>query len=137
MALGEFKFYLWRSKADVQKEAQDYEAWAFPYGQKQRERLVKLLLELFPKESEATTLIPFLTAKELFLNYRKSSDMTDDAVEKMLEMKKYKRVIRKKEMAMYTALAVADSQLTDAVEYPTADEIRAMAKGFEVIKANN
>jgi hypothetical protein len=67
------------------------------------------MLEIFPKETEATTLIPFLTAKELFYNICKTPDLFDEAIRKMLtDVKKYKRIIRKVEMPVYVALVVAD-----------------------------
>lgn len=135
MALGEWNLLSWKSKAQQQQEQADYEKWAFPYGQLQREKLVKLLLEVFPKENEATTLIPFLTAKELFGKICKTPDMFDAAIGKMLtDVKKYKRIIRKKEMPTYVALVVADSKIDANCEYPTAQQIKDMAEGFVVTK---
>ena len=135
MALGDWNVFSWKSKAQQQQEQADYEKWAFPYGQLQREKLVKLLLEVFPKESEATTLIPFLTCKELFGKICKTPDMFDEAIGKMLtDVKKYKRVIRKKEMPTYVAVVVADAKINADCEYPTAQQIRDMAAGFTVTK---
>jgi hypothetical protein len=135
MALGDWTIFQWKSKATLAKEQEEYEKWAFPYGQKQRENLVKLMLEIFPKENEATTLIPFLTAKELFFNICKTPDLFDEAIRKMLtDVKKYKRIIRKKEMPLYVALVVADARINEDCEYPTAQQIRDMAEGFLVTK---
>ena len=134
MALGEFNFFLWKTKEQVKTEEEDYAKWAFPYGQAQREKLVKLMLEIFPKESEATTLIPYLTCKELYLKACKSPDLSDYAIAKLMEMRKYKRLIRKQDMPYYVALVVADSRVDENLEYPTAEEIRSMAKGFLVTK---
>jgi hypothetical protein len=135
MALGDFNLFTWKSKAQQAQEQSDYEILAFPYGQKQRENLVKLLHEVFPKESEATTLIPFLTCKELFGKICKTPDMFDVAIGKMLtDVKKYKRIIRKKEMPYYVALVVADARIGEDCEYPSAQQIRDMAEGFAVTK---
>lgn len=135
MALGDWTIFQWKSKATLAKEQEEYEKWAFPYGQKQRENLVKLMLEIFPKENEATTLIQFLTAKELFFNICKTPDLFDEAIRKMLtDVKKYKRIIRKKEMPLYVALVVADARINEDCEYPTAQQIRDMAEGFLVTK---
>jgi hypothetical protein len=135
MALGEWSAFSWKSKTQQQQEQVDYEKWAFPYGQKQRTNLVKLLLEVFPKENEATTLIPFLTCKELFGKMCKTPDMFDETIGKMLtDVKKYKRIIRKKDMPTYVALVVADAKIDAECEYPTAQQIIDMAKGFEVTK---
>lgn len=132
--LGEYNLFTWKSKSQQKQEEVEYEKWAFPFGQPQREKLVKLMLEVFPKESEATTLIPFLTCKELYMKLRKTPDLADYAIEKMLESKKYKRVIRKTEMPIYVALVVADSKVDEKLEYPTAEEIKSMAQGFVVTK---
>jgi len=135
MGLGDLNFFIWKSKAQVQQEQADYEKWAFPYGQPQREKLVKLMLEIFPKENEATVLIPFLTCKELFGKLAKSPDLVDAAINKLLtDIKKYKRIIRKQEMPTYVALVVADSRVDEKLEYPTAQEIKDMAEGFLVTK---
>jgi hypothetical protein len=135
MALGESNIFSWKSKAQQEREQVEYEKWAFPYGPPQREKLVKLMLKIFPKESESTTLIPFLTCKELYCKFCKTPDLHDDAISKLLEMKKYKRLIRKKEMPLYIALVVADARVDETLEYPEADDIIAMAKGFEVTKS--
>ncbi|NMA25071.1 MAG: hypothetical protein GX936_05320 [Clostridiales bacterium] len=135
MGLGDFNFFIWKSKAQIQKEQEEYEKWAFPYGQPQREKLVKLMLEIFPKENEATVLIPFLTCKELFCNLAKTPDLVDAAINKLLtDIKKYKRIIRKQDMPTYVALVVADSKVDERLEYPTAQEIKDMAEAFLVTK---
>jgi hypothetical protein len=134
MALGDFNLFIWKSKEQARKEEEDYAQWAFPYGQPQREKLVKLMLEVFPKESETTTLIPFLTCKELYSKACKSPDLSDYAIEKLMAMQKYKRLIRKQDMPYYIALVVADARIDESLEYPDADEIRSMAKGFVVTK---
>jgi hypothetical protein len=135
MALGDWNLFTWKSKATQAQEQIDYEKWAFPYGQKQRQNLVKLMLEIFPKESEQTTLIPFLTAKELFGKFCKTPDLFDFAIGKMLtDVKKYKRIIRKKEMPIYVALVVADARIDQNCEYPSAQQIKDMAEGFTVTK---
>ncbi len=134
MALGEFNFFVWKSKAQAQKEEDEYAKWAFPYGPQQREKLVKLMLEVFPKENETTTLIPFLTCKELYSKICNAPDLSDYAIERLMAMQKYKRIIRKQDMPYYVALVVADSRIDENLEYPTADEIRDMAKGFIVTK---
>lgn len=135
MALGELNFFMWKSKAQLKEEEETYEKWAFPYGQPQRDRLVKLMREVFPKENDATVLIPFLTCKELYTKICKTPDLADYAIRKLLvDVKKYKKIIRKNEMPLYVALVVADSKINDTLEYPTAEQIKEMAAGFVVTK---
>jgi hypothetical protein len=135
MGLGDINILSWKSKAQQQQEQADYEKWAFPFGLEQRQKLVKLMLEVFPKESEPTVLIPFLTCKELYCKIAKTPDLADYAIEKLLtEVKKYKRIIRKQEMPFYVALVVADQKIDDKLEYPSAQQIKEMAAGFLVTK---
>jgi hypothetical protein len=135
MALGEYGMFVWKNKTQQKEEEENYEKWAFPYGQAQREKLVKLMLEVFPKEKEASVLIPYLTCKELYSKLCKTPDLADYAIERLLvDVKKYKRIITKNEMPLYVALVVADSRIDAKLEYPTAEQIIAMAKGFAVTK---
>jgi hypothetical protein len=132
MALGEFAIFTWKSKKKQKNEAAEYEKWAFPYGSEQREKLQALLLEVFPKETVATTLIPFLTARELFEDFCKSPDLEDYAIDRMLNgLKKYKRIIRKNEMPVYLALVLANARIDADLNYPTAADIRAKAIQLE------
>ena len=125
MPLGEISIFSWKSKAAKAKEAADYEKWAFPYGQKQRENLEKLLLEIFPKEIVPHTLIPFLTCKELHETImQNNSCSSDEAVDLLINTtKNYKRIIKKDNMTTYIALVLADAQIDESAEYPTAESI--------------
>ena len=135
MALGEFQLFTWKSKTAQQNEQIEYEKWAFPYGQKQRDNLQKLLLEVYPKESVVTTLVPFLTCKELYEGVLKKTGGRDLAVDTLLNtQKKYKRLILKKQMATYIALVLADANIDESCEYPTADEIRARTQELEKLR---
>ncbi|MDR1329099.1 MAG: hypothetical protein LBK23_05825 [Oscillospiraceae bacterium] len=123
--LGQTRIFSWKSKREQEAEAEAYEKWAFPYGTAQREKLQALLLELFPKESAAMTLIPFLTCKELFEDARREHETDELAARHLIyEVKKYKSVIRKDEMRVYTALVLADRRAGESLEYPSAEEIR-------------
>ncbi|NLM84577.1 MAG: hypothetical protein GX189_07750 [Clostridiales bacterium] len=125
--------FSWKSKEQQKREEEEYARWAFPYGQEQRSRLVKLMLEIFPKETEPMVLIPFLTCKELYQNLCKKMGHEGAVRQLISEVKKYKRIIRKGEMPIYLALVVADSKVGEDLNYPPKEEILAMAKGFEVL----
>jgi len=135
MALGEFQLFTWKSKATQENEQIEYEKWAFPYGQKQRDNLQTLLLEVFPKESVVTTLVPFLTCKELYEGILRKCGGRDQAVDTLLNtQKKYKRLIHRKHMASYIALVLADANIDESCEYPTADEMRARIAELENLR---
>ena len=135
MALGEFTLFTWKSKAVQQKEQETYEKWAFPYGQKQRDALQKLLFEVYPKESVPTTLIPFLTCKELYEGILAKAGSRENAVDLMInKQKKYKQIIKKKTMSTYLALVLADADIDEQCEYPPVEEVLARAKEFDALK---
>jgi hypothetical protein len=129
--LGKIQIFNWKSKREQAEEDAAYEKWAFPRGAGQREKLQKLLLEVFPGETVATTLIPFLTCKELFENARRDLGADEPAARRLIgEIKKYKRVIRKNEMHLYVSLVLADRDAGEASEYPSAEEIRERAEAL-------
>ena len=135
MALGEFQLFTWKSKATQQKEQEAYAVWAFPYGEKQREALEKLLLDVYPKETVPTTLIPFLTCKELYEDILKKAGSSDEAVDIMInKQKKYKQIIKKKSMTTYLALVLADAGIDESCEYPAAEAIIARALELDGLK---
>ena len=135
MALGEYQLFSWKSRAAQRKEQEEYEKWAFPYGEKQRERLQALLLAIYPRESVPTTLIPFLTCKELYEGVMRNSASRDDALDLLInKQKKYKRIISKKNMTTYIALVQADAQIDEACEYPGVEEIRARTLELEKLR---
>ncbi len=130
--LGENPIFSWKSKKTQEKEAKEYEAWAFPYGNEQRKKLEELLTQLFPKETAVTALIPFLTCKELFEQVMKNHITEEATVNHMLsKVKKYKQVIRKKDMPMYLAAVLADRKIDYNLLYQSADEVREAALELE------
>jgi len=135
MALGEYTLFTWKSKATQQREQEEYEKWAFPYGKEQREKLQALLLAIYPKESIPNTLIPFLTCKELYEGALKKAANSEEAIDTLLnKQKKYKQILRKKDMPTFIALVLADAEIDEQCEYPSADEIRARALELESIR---
>ena len=135
MSLGESGIFTFKSRATQEKESEEYAIWAFPYGQLQRDNLEKLLLEIYPKETIPTTLVPFLTCKELYEGALKKTGTVDLAINTMInKQKQYKLIIRKKTMTTYLALVLADALIDEKCEYPSADEIRTRAQELELLK---
>jgi len=136
MALGEINIFSWKNKTTREREQEEYKKWAFPYGEAQQRNLESLLLSLFPGETVSTTLIPFLTCKELFETALRDNDhSTANAIDMLLNsMKKYKRVIRKNEMSTYVALVMADREIDERSEYPSADVILKQKEELERLR---
>ena len=135
MALGEYQLFTWKSKATQQKEQEEYEVWAFPHGEKQREALQKLLFDIYPKETVPTTLIPFLTCKELYEGVLKKSGSRDGAIDILInKQKKYKQLIKKKSMTTFLALVLADAEIDEQCEYPSAEAILARVQELDALR---
>jgi len=129
MAFGEFSMFSWKSKETQEKEQEEYARWAFPFGQKQRDNIEKLLKELFPKDIPAMTLISFLTCKELYESAMKKNGSRGEAIAQIInEQRKHRQLIKKKDIVTYIALVIADADIDELCEYPTAEEILASAQ---------
>ena len=135
--LGDNTIFSWKSKKTQNKEAIEYEKWAFPYGDEQRKRLETLFKELFPKDTTASMLIPFLTCKELYESLLVKEGSEEAAVNYLInEVVRYKMVLRKKEMAIFIALVLDDERVNGTVWYSPADKIRAKAEEIEALRIN-
>ena len=121
--------FSWKSKETQEKEQEEYARWAFPFGQNQRDNIEKLLKELFPKDMAAMTLISFLTCKELYENAMKRNGSRGEAIAQIInEQRKYRQIIKKKDIASYIAIVIADADIDELCEYPAAEEILASAQ---------
>ena len=135
MALGEYTMFSWKSKATQAREQDEYEKWAFPYGDLQREKLQVLLLAVYPKGTIPTTLVPFLTCKELYEKALKKVESRDEAIDLLINKQiRYKRVLKQKEMTTYIALVLADAEIDERCEYPQADAIHERARELESLR---
>ena len=128
MNSGVSSWFQWKSKAVREKEQAKYEAWAFPHGKNQRKNLEKLMQELCPKEQLPFLLVGFLSCKELYeklLDDLDSSESVENTADIFINSeKKYKHIIKEGEMARYVALVLADAEIDERCEYPSADEMR-------------
>lgn len=125
-------WFTWRSKEDQQRIDDEYAAWAFPYGRKQRDNLETLLKELFPKMNLPIVLVIFLTCKEMYEEAMQKNALNEYVISEMLGgQKRFKQMIKKSDMYIYIALVLADTEIDDLCEYPAADLIRAHAQELE------
>jgi len=125
LAFGGFKAFQWKSRAQQKEDEDKYAKWAFPHGQKQRDNLEALMREVEPKEKLPYVMMGFLTCKELFERHLEKSDSNLAAIENMLKDKKiHSQIVKKKDMAKYLALVLADAEIDEGCEYPSAENIR-------------
>lgn len=119
-------------------ERRQYAKWAFPYGDTQKQILEGILKELLPEENGKTAMAVFLLAKEGYqgsyeeyeedLRERTEEQKRAAAVSKMspLLTGKYKKCVYR-----YLALVMADSQIDEAMNYPSSEQLRQKAQELE------
>ena len=134
MALGEFKLFQYKSKDQREKEQKEYAAWAFPYGELQKTNLTALLTELRPKESEQILMFSFLTCKEIYKNAAENTESREEIIRKALSSaKRYKQIMKNADLSMYLAVVLADADIDEMCEYPSADEIRVSMQEIDTV----
>lgn len=136
MALGEIQWLQWKSKSTRERDAKEYEAWAFPFGEEQKEKIIQILHELLPKEEKSIALVCYLTAKEIaskvhqIYNIAAHREFAYKSIAQ--DLKRYKRMFKPRETSyLYCALALIDLDMTRELNYPTIDEIRDFAANIE------
>ena len=133
MALGDIQWLQWKTKRGQAKDDEEYAAWAFPYGDEQKEKIFGILSELMPDEIREVSMVCFLTAKEIVGRYHKIFDMPehrDYALECMnKDFKGYKRLFRNKEhIKLCCARSFVDIEITEELQYPPAEVVRRKAE---------
>ena len=134
--LGEIQWLQFKSKRERARDDKEYNEWAFPYGEAQREKLSAILKELFPKENPKISLVCFLTTKEMFSNNvceaYYSPALHDKAVNIIRkDLKRYRKLFSKGTDTTYFALGMADNQIGPELNYPSIEELRATAKHLD------
>ena len=127
-----------KTPAQRAKEAQRYDRWAFPYGQNQREKIEQLLAQLLPEEDSKIAMMLFLQGKQAYTGEepiwgdgpRECSDRERIAyaIRGMEENLRGKKRIR---IARFLALIIADQQIDETLNYPTKEELLALADTLE------
>jgi hypothetical protein len=135
MALGENRWFQWKSKKQQEKEARQYAAWAFPHGDLQRDNLTTLMTGLRPKDSPQITLASYLTCKELYENTLGDSESREEAIDRMInEVRSYNQLIKREDMSLFLAVVLADADIDERCEYPSVDDIQAKIQELNEIK---
>ena len=127
--------FKWQSAADVKREQAAYEKWAFPHGEKQRDNLKSLLKDIFKKD-EGFILFTYLTCKEFYERAMEDSTSRDMAIDKLVNGRKESRLtiikqLKQHEWLTYIALVLADENVDESCEYPTADMIIEKAQELD------
>lgn len=135
--MGIMDLFTYKSPRQRAKEKKRYAQWAFPYGESQRQQIVRLLEELMPKEPAEIALATYLIGREA---YGGSWDMEPEEQVERTEQERlaaaaqtlanHLRGNSRKYLPYYLALILADAGIGADLQYPTAEQLRERAQSL-------
>ena len=124
-------WFTFKSAKQRARDERNFARWAFPYGEAQKEKIVQLIRELMPKEDPKAALSVFLMGRQAYrgsfrddpedLAERTKQDQMD-ALDAVLANQLFGRY--KKFIPYYKVLVLADLEVDETLNYPSADELR-------------
>lgn len=124
-------WFTFKSAKQRARDERNFARWAFPYGEAQKEKIVQLIRELMPKEDPKAALSVFLMGRQAYrgsfrddpedLAERTRQDQMD-ALDAILANQLFGRY--KKFIPYYKVLVLADLEVDETLNYPSADELR-------------
>ncbi len=130
-------WFTFKSAKQRARDERNFARWAFPYGDAQKERIVQLIRELMPKEDPKAALSVFLMGRQAYrgsfrddpedLAERTAADQMA-ALDAILASQLFGRY--KKFIPYYKVLVLADLDVDERLEYPTAEELRSRAENL-------
>ena len=127
--------FTFKTKKQREREARNFDRWAFPYGLPQREKVESLIKELLPKEDPKAGMAIYLMGRQAY--YGSFKDDPEDLAERteaqkmhsldyLLSQQLFGRF--KKFIPYYKALVLADAQIDETLNYPSVEELRRVAE---------
>ena len=129
--------FTFKTRKQRERDAQKFNRWAFPYGEPQREKLIAIIKELLPKEDPRSAMAVFLMGRQAYRGSFKDdpedlAERTDAdkmaALDKMLAQQLFGRY--KKFIPYYKVLVLADLDVDETLNYPSAEELRRRAEAL-------
>ena len=124
-------WFTFKSAKQRARDERNFARWAFPYGEAQKEKIIQLIRELMPKEDPKAALSVFLMGRQAYrgsfrddpedLAERTKQDQMD-ALDAILANQLFGRY--KKFIPYYKVLVLADLEVNETLNYPSADELR-------------
>ena len=127
--------FSFKTRKQRERDAKNFNRWAFPYGDPQRQKLIEILKELLPKEDPKAALAVYLMGREAYRGSFK--DDAEDLAERTESYKLHALDILlknqlfgryKKFIPYYKALVLADAQVDETLNYPSVEELRRRAE---------
>ena len=135
MGFGEW--FTFKSAKQRAREEKQFARWAFPYGQPQKEKVTELIRQLLPKEDPKAALAVFLMGREAVRGSFKDdpedlAERTEKnkmaALDQTLQTQLFGRY--KKFIPYYKVLVLADLEVDETLNYPSAEELRRWAEAL-------
>lgn len=127
--------FAFKTKKQRERDARNFDRWAFPYGLPQREKIIEIIHELLPKEDPKAALAVYLMGREAYRGSFKddAEDLAERTEERKLRALDYQLKTQlfgrlKKFIPYYKALVLADSKVDETLNYPSVEELRRMAE---------
>ena len=129
------EWFTFKSAKQRAREEKQFARWAFPYGDVQKEKVLGIIKELLPKEDPKAALALFLIGRQAYRGSFKDDpeDLAErteknkmNALDQALETQLFGRY--KKYIPYYKALILADLDVDETLNYPTAEELRRRAE---------
>ena len=124
-------WFTFKSAKQRARDERNFARWAFPYGEAQKEKITQLIRELMPKEDPKAALSVFLMGRQAYrgsfrddpedLAERTKQDQMD-ALDAVLANQLFGRY--KKFIPYYKVLVLADLEVDENLNYPSAEELR-------------
>ena len=128
-------WFSFKSAKQRERDARNFNRWAFPYGEPQREKVIAIIKELLPKEDPKAALAVYLMGREAYRGSFKddAEDLAERAEDRKLRALDYLLSEQlfgryKKFIPYYKALVLADSKVDETLNYPSVEELRRMAE---------
>ena len=128
-------WFTFKSAKQREREEKQFARWAFPYGDPQKEKILQLIRELMPREDPKAALSVFLMGRQAYRGSFKDDpeDLAErtpkeqmNALDATLETQLFGRY--KKYIPYYKVLVLADLDVDETLNYPTAAELARRAE---------
>ena len=127
--------FTFKTKKQRERDAKNFNRWAFHYGEAQREKVVAIIKELLPKEDPKAALAVYLMGREAYRGSFKddAEEIAERTEAQRLRALDYQLSTQlfgryKKFKPYYKAMVLADAKVDENLNYPSVEELRRMAE---------
>ena len=121
--MANFFGFEYKSKKEREKEYQEYFHKLFPYGEPQKQKVQELLIELIRKKQGNQLMMHYVLIKEAMID---SEDRDYEAIAARVEKGRYVKLNSELKDCI-RILIYKDLAMDESLNYPTANELKAMA----------